>query len=67
MMLVVQNMGDELELFDGLQQNSKQYLSSLRPAYFHYNIPTKDKPIFVTIRSTSHTNYRIVAKIVNWR
>lgn len=64
---MTQYLDDELELFDGVQQISKGFLSRGQSRQFYYNIKNVKKAIMVALKSLSDVKYRIGCKIIDWK
>lgn len=65
--IVAQYIDEELELFDGLQQISKGFLSRGQGRFFYYNVINKKKPIMIALKSLSDVKYRIACRIMDWK
>lgn len=64
--MIVQEQDGQIELFDGLEQHTSCLLSRGRSKQFYYEIPLR-KPITLTLRSSSHTRYRLMARLANMK
>lgn len=65
--IIAQYIDDELELFDGVQQISKGFLSRGAGRFFYHSILNKNKPIMIALKSLSDVKYRIVCQITDWK
>lgn len=64
--IVAQYLDDEMQLFDGISQVAGGYLSMTKGRYFYYDMDGKSKPMMVSLKSSSNTNYRIIGKLTDW-
>lgn len=55
-----------MELFDGLQQYVKGPFTKTQGRYFLFNMASQ-KPLMVSLRSASDTQYRIVGRLTSWK
>lgn len=65
--MVAQHTDGEIQLFDGVAQHSKGKLSFKEGRYFYYKVANKNSSILISLKSTSDTKYKLIAKLIDWK
>lgn len=63
-LLVVQHIADEIVLLDGVEQPVHGLLSTTQAKHLWWDVADYNLPIFISLRSSTPTDYTVVAKFV---
>ena len=64
--VTVQYLNQELQLFDGIQQLTKGFISQKQGKYFFYSPLGNASSIIISLKSMKDVKYRIMCQATDW-